>query len=58
VQREKELIEEITTSTVMVNKAKALIALEAKKKDELKEYHKNYQDRVYQVRTYSMISLL
>ena len=49
-QREKELIEEITTSTLMVNKAKALIALEAKQKEELKQYHKNYQDRVYQVR--------
>ena len=36
-------------STLMVNKAKAAIVQEAKKKDDLKQYHKNYQDRVYQV---------
>eukprot|EP01036_Dinobryon_divergens_P033545 gene33545-43351_t len=48
VQRERELIDEITTSTLMVNKAKAAIVQEAKKKEDLKQYHKNYQDRVYQ----------
>lgn len=47
VQRQRDLIEEITTSTIMVNKAKALIALEEKQKQESKAYHKNYQDQVY-----------
>ena len=36
----------------MVNKAKAAIVQEAKKKEDLKQFPKNYQDRVYQVGVY------
>lgn len=46
--REAALIEEITSSTLMVNKAKAAIQEEARKKEASKEYHKKYQDDVYQ----------
>lgn len=48
VQKEKDLIEEITSATIMVNKAKAAIVQEAKAKESSKIYHKNYQDAVYQ----------
>ena len=43
----------VCVSTLMVNKAKAAIVQEAKKKEDLKQYHKNYQDRVYQVHSYA-----
>jgi hypothetical protein len=46
--REKKLVEEITSSTIMVNKAADAMKDDDIKKAQLKAYNKAYQDSVYQ----------
>lgn len=47
-QKEKAMLEDIFASTVMINKAKELIADEERKKKHDKEYHKRYQEVLFQ----------
>uniref|UniRef100_A0A7S3GV59 Trichohyalin-plectin-homology domain-containing protein n=1 Tax=Spumella elongata TaxID=89044 RepID=A0A7S3GV59_9STRA len=46
-QKEKDMLDDIFASTVMINKAKELIAAEERKKQEDKEYHKHYQEVLF-----------
>mmetsp|Transcript_13745 Transcript_13745/g.30307 ORF Transcript_13745/g.30307 Transcript_13745/m.30307 type:complete len:534 (-) Transcript_13745:226-1827(-) len=48
VKKAKELMLDITASTIMINKAKQAIAAEEQKKVDGKEYHKRYADVLFQ----------
>ena len=46
-QREREMLNEITASTIMINKAKKLIQDEEQRKKDDKVYHQRYQETLY-----------
>eukprot|EP01034_Spumella_vulgaris_P026649 gene26649-33258_t len=47
-RREREMLEEITASAIMINKAKQLIALDEQKKADEKAFHKARQEALFQ----------